>query len=102
MSPPADTPAPPPGVQGERRSKSYGALKAVDTISFEVAPREIVGLVGPNGAGKTTTINMVLGVLAADSGKIEIEGVDLKADRSRALSCANFAAVYAPLPGNLT
>ena len=45
---------------------------------------------------------MILGVLAPTSGRIEIEGVDLAADRSRALARTNFAAVYAPLPGNLT
>ena len=67
-----------------------------------MAPGEIVGLVGPNGAGKTTTINMILGVLEPSAGRIEIEGVDLARDRSRALSRTNFAAVYAPLPGNLT
>ena len=43
--------------------KRYGALRAVDDISFEVRPGEIVGLIGPNGAGKTTTISMILGVL---------------------------------------
>jgi ABC-2 type transport system ATP-binding protein len=85
-----------------RLCKSFGALKAVDDVSFQVAPGEIVGLVGPNGAGKTTTINMVLGVLAPTAGRIEIEGVDLARDRSRALAATNFAAVYAPLPGNLT
>jgi ABC-2 type transport system ATP-binding protein len=86
----------------ERLCKSYGATRAVDDVSLHVAPGEIVGLVGPNGAGKTTTINMILGVLKATSGRIEIEGVSLAADRSRALSRTNFAAVYAPLPGNLT
>jgi ABC-2 type transport system ATP-binding protein len=89
-------------LQVERLCKSFGELKAVDDVSFHVAPGEIVGLVGPNGAGKTTTINMVLGVLEPSSGRIEIEGVDLRRERSRALSCTNFAAVYAPLPGNLT
>ena len=74
----------------------------MDAISFHVAPGEIVGLVGPNGAGKTTTINMILGVLEPSGGRIEIEGVDLAVDRSRALAGTNFAAVYAPLPGNLT
>jgi len=93
---------PPPVLSVERLAKSFGALRAVDAISFDVAPGEIVGLLGPNGAGKTTTINMVLGVLAPSSGRIRIDGVDLAEDRSGALSCTNFAAVYAPLPGNLT
>jgi ABC-2 type transport system ATP-binding protein len=91
-----------PVLSAKGLCKSFGALKAVDDVSFEVAAGEIVGLVGPNGAGKTTTINMVLGVLAPSAGRIEIEGLDLKTDRTRALSATNFAAVYAPLPGNLT
>jgi ABC-2 type transport system ATP-binding protein len=75
---------------------------AVDRISFAVGRGEIVGLLGPNGAGKTSTINMVLGVLEPDSGSIRIEGLDIATHRSRALERTNFAAVYAPLPGNLT
>ena len=83
-------------------SKQYGGNTAVDGISFDVARNEIVGLLGPNGAGKTTTINMILGVLAPTSGSIRIEGIDVAAQRSKALERTNFAAVYAPLPGNLT
>jgi ABC-2 type transport system ATP-binding protein len=75
---------------------------AVDGITFDVEQNEIVGLLGPNGAGKTTTINMILGVLEPTGGSISVDGVDLGTQRSRALSCTNFAAVYAPLPGNLT
>jgi ABC-2 type transport system ATP-binding protein len=86
----------------EKLSKSYGTTVAVDSISFEVEHNEIVGLLGPNGAGKTTTLNMVLGVLEPSAGTITIEGVSLETQRSRALACTNFAAVYAPLPGNLT
>ncbi|HWA60525.1 MAG TPA: ABC transporter ATP-binding protein [Caulobacteraceae bacterium] len=87
-------------VQGLK--KAYGALTAVDGISFEVAAGEIVGLVGPNGAGKSTTINMILGVLAPSAGRIAIAGEDVGRHRSRALACTNFAAAHAPLPGNLT
>jgi len=83
-------------------TKRYGGSVAVDGVSFEVAPGEIVGLLGPNGAGKTTTISMVLGVLQPDSGAIRIEDIELAAARSRALARTNFAAVYAQLPGNLT
>ena len=82
--------------------KQYGTVLAVDDVSFGVQPREVVGLLGPNGAGKTTTINMVLGVLEPTSGSVVIDGVDVRTDRSRALERVNFAAVYAPLPGNLT
>ena len=86
----------------ENLSKKYGNTIAVEGISFEVERNEIVGLLGPNGAGKTTTINMVLGVLEPTSGSIRIEGIDVGRQRSQALECTNFAAVYAPLPGNLT
>jgi len=82
--------------------KVYDGTVAVDGISFDVVNNEIVGLLGPNGAGKTTTINMVLGVLKPSSGTVRIEDVDISIDRSRATERTNLAAVYAPLPGNLT
>ncbi len=82
--------------------KSYGETVAVDGISFSVRPNEIVGLLGPNGAGKTTTITILLGVLEPDSGSINVEGLDMRSDRSRAVSRTSFTAVYTPLPGNLT
>ena len=82
--------------------KTYGDIVAVEGISFEVGKGEIVGLLGPNGAGKTTTINMILGVLKPTAGSIAIDGVDVAKNRSLALERTNFAAVYAPLPGNLT
>jgi ABC-2 type transport system ATP-binding protein len=94
--------APQPVLTVQAVSKEYRATVAVDRISFQVAANEIVGLLGPNGAGKTTTINMILGVLQPTYGTILIEGIDLAAQRSKALQRTNFAAVYAPLPGNLT
>jgi len=87
-------------IEGLR--KVYRDTVAVDGVSFHVGRNEIVGLLGPNGAGKTTIINMVLGVLEPTGGTIHIEGTDIAAHRSLALGKTNFAAVYAPLPGNLT
>lgn len=82
--------------------KEYGSLLAVTEVSFTVGRHEIVGLLGPNGAGKTTIISMILGVLEPTAGSIRIEEMDIAGQRARALMRTNFAAVYAPLPGNLT
>lgn len=57
--------------------KSFGPVKAVDGVSFEVAKGELYGLLGPNGAGKTTTMSMLSGLLAPDEGRILFDGIDL-------------------------
>lgn len=58
-------------------SKSFGAHKAVDDISFDMKAGEIVALIGPNGAGKTTTFNMISGQAAADAGRVQLVGTDI-------------------------
>ena len=60
--------------------KFYGAVKAVDGVSFEVQPGEIFGLLGPNGAGKTTTMEMLEGLHAPDSGDVRVLGMDVRRD----------------------
>lgn len=57
--------------------KSFGGNRAVDGVSFSVAPGELLALIGPNGAGKSTTFNMVNGQLQADSGSITLAGQEL-------------------------
>ena len=57
--------------------RSFGPVTAVDGISFRIRGGETYGLLGPNGAGKTTVISMVAGVLAADSGSILVDGVEM-------------------------
>ena len=57
--------------------KNYGALAAVDGISFAVQPGECFGLLGPNGAGKTTTIRMLYGYTPRDAGQLEVFGLDI-------------------------
>ena len=57
--------------------KNYGALAAVDGISFAVQPGECFGLLGPNGAGKTTTIRMLYGYTPRDAGQLEVFGLHI-------------------------
>ena len=57
--------------------KAYGAIKAVNGVSFEVMPGEIFGVIGPNGSGKTTMFNSVLGQIAPDEGTITLNGKDM-------------------------
>ena len=63
-----------PLLRIEGVSKSFGGLRAVDHVSFDVAPNTVVGLIGPNGAGKTTTFNLITGNHRADEGTILFEG----------------------------
>lgn len=58
-------------------SKSFGALKVTDSVSFEVAAGEALGIIGPNGAGKSTLFNLITGNILPDSGRIEFLGRDV-------------------------
>lgn len=64
-------------IRVERLSKRYGAVRAVDRISFEVGRGEIVGLLGPNGAGKTTTMRMLTTYMPPTSGRAQLAGHDV-------------------------
>ena len=58
-------------------TKSYGKNRGIDDISFTIPEGEIVGFLGPNGAGKTTTMNIITGYLTADTGSVEVAGIDM-------------------------
>ncbi|MGB3257298.1 MAG: ATP-binding cassette domain-containing protein [Ornithinimicrobium sp.] len=65
-------------------TRTYGEIKAVDGVSFEVPAGAMVGFVGGNGAGKTTTMRMIMGILAPDSGHVRWQGQELtRATRTR-------------------
>ncbi|GAA3815184.1 ABC transporter ATP-binding protein [Cellulomonas soli] len=80
----ASTPQPPPaGLRGgtdgtvviDHLSKRFGPVRAVDDLSFSVAPGRVTGFLGPNGAGKTTTLRMLLGLVRPTSGSATIGGL---------------------------
>jgi ABC-2 type transport system ATP-binding protein len=61
----------------DRLQKKFGAITAVEQVSFAAAPGEVLGVLGPNGAGKSTTISMLAGLTKPDSGSVQIDGVAL-------------------------
>jgi branched-chain amino acid transport system ATP-binding protein len=63
-----------PVLEVRNISKSFGAIEAVRSVSFDVYPGEILGVIGPNGCGKTTLFNCILGQLKPDSGTVTLNG----------------------------
>jgi len=82
--------------------KSFGEFTAVDDVSFNIMPGEILGLLGPNGAGKTTTMHMLLGLITPTSGSIRMFGMELSTHREQILQAVNFSSTYISMPLALT
>ncbi len=74
---PESTASPEPVLQVEALVKRFGGIGAVNDASLVLAPGEILGLIGPNGAGKTTIFDLVSGFVAADEGRIVLDGHDI-------------------------
>ncbi|MBK5196853.1 MAG: ABC transporter ATP-binding protein [Methyloceanibacter sp.] len=83
-------------------TKTYGAITAVDHISFELEPGTTVALLGGNGAGKTTTIAMLLGLVMPTSGEVKVFGADISRNRGAVAQRLNFQSPYVDLPARLT
>lgn len=77
--------------------KHFGGLVAVDKVSLEVYPGEVVGLVGDNGAGKSTLIKMVSGVYQPDGGQIFLEGQEVRFDSPMAARNRGIETIYQDL-----
>ena len=67
-------------------TKTFGGIRAVDGVSFDVAPGTMTGLIGPNGAGKSTTFDLITGVQTPDSGQVVFDGSDVTGARSNVLA----------------
>jgi ABC-2 type transport system ATP-binding protein len=94
--------AEPPAIVVAGLTKRYGAVLAVDELSFVVPRGSTTALLGANGAGKTTTIAMLLGLLAPSAGRITVLGEDMLGHRYRVLGRINFSSPYVDLPLRLT
>ena len=77
-----------------RLSKSFGGIQALIDVSMSIAKGEIYGLIGPNGAGKTTFFNLLTGIYARDSGRIEFNGAPLHAAAPDAAAVAGIARTF--------
>jgi ABC-2 type transport system ATP-binding protein len=71
-------------IRAAHLTKRFGALTAVDDISFEISAGEVFAFLGPNGAGKTTTIKMLTTILSPTSGTLEVDGLNLVERKSEA------------------
>ena len=91
-----------PAIAVDQLVKVYGATRAVDGISFALAPGSITGLLGGNGAGKTTTIAMILGLVMPTSGSAKVLGAEMPRQRYQVLHRVNFESPYIDMPHRLT
>jgi len=92
----------PPALVVEHLTKRFGAVTAVEDISFTLPRGEVWGLLGGNGAGKTTTLGMLLGLLVPTAGRVLALGHDMATDRFAALARMNFSSPYVALPHRLS
>src|SRR5690606_34410848 len=83
-------------------TKFYGAERAVDHISFEVRPGEVLGFLGPNGAGKTTTMRMIAGFIAPSSGSASVCGHDIEREPLAAKTALGYLPEGAPSYGEMS
>jgi len=83
-------------------TKTYAGQRGVRSVSFEVAPGEVVGFVGPNGAGKTTTLRMIAGTLEPDQGSVQVLGHDVWSNREAAQALMGYLPEHAPLYDDMT
>lgn len=91
-----------PLINIQNLSRFYGDFCAVDNISFELYPGEVLGFLGPNGAGKSTTMRILSGALAPSSGQVLLSGIDLLADPLAAKVNLGYLPEHPPLYQDMT
>lgn len=81
-------------LQVQGLGRSFGGLRAVEGLSFDVARGEIVGLLGPNGSGKTTALNLISGALRPDAGSVRFDGAELAGAPAHRIARAGIARTF--------
>jgi ABC-2 type transport system ATP-binding protein len=89
-------------IETRELTKRYGAITAVDHISFKVEPGQVLGFLGPNGAGKSTTMKMIAGFLAPTSGSASVCGFDVESHALEAKREIGYLPEGAPSYGEMT
>ena len=89
-------------IEAEHLVKDYGAIKAVDDVSFHVRKGDILGFLGPNGAGKSTTMKMLTGFLSPNSGVARVGGFDVQKDPIAAKKLFGYLPENGPLYHEMT
>jgi ABC-type multidrug transport system ATPase subunit len=89
-------------VRVDGLSKVFGQVRALDGVTFEVAPRSIVGLLGPNGAGKSTAIRVLTTILRPSGGHAEVLGHDVVRQAATVRGLIGLAGQFAAVDPNLT
>ena len=91
-----------PALSFERVTRRYGALTAVEALTFDVRRGEMFGLIGPDGAGKTTAIRLLCGLLHADGGAVRVLGVDPVTQHRQITARVGYLSQRFSLYGDLT
>jgi ABC-2 type transport system ATP-binding protein len=89
-------------IETQHLTRRYGALTAVDDLTFRVEPGEVLGFLGPNGAGKSTTMRMLAGFITPSSGSARVCGHDLETATLEAKRCIGYLPEGAPSYGEMT
>ncbi len=83
-----------PVLEVQDISRSFGGLRAVDKLSFDIGTDEIVGLLGPNGSGKTTALHLISGALRPDRGSVRFQGSEMAAAPAHKRARAGIARTF--------